>query len=187
MIILIIIIFLVILLFVPLGIRIIYDDTYSDIDVFVFKLIRHKFDLDSFIRKFITDKNKISLKTILNNLELALNSKKIIKDICRSTKIEKSTIVLKEEFDNLFMFISFWNIISRYAYIIRKSFKKVNNEYYMISDGNKELSIEIIFKVNIIKVIFILIKNFKEVIKFIKIKRRQKKYGTSNLWFAKTI
>ena len=173
-----------ILLFIPIGVRIIYDDKYSDVDIFVFKFLKYKFDLDSFIRKFIMDENdntKISFQTIINNLELTINSKKTMKDIMKTIKVEKSTIVYKQDFDNYLMFVFFWNLVSRYTYIIRKSFKKVENEYYMISDNKQDISIELILKFRLINIVIALIKNIKEVFKIIKIRRRQKKHGTSNL------
>ena len=88
-------IFLIIILtilFIPIGVRIIYDNTYSDIDVFIFKNIKYKFDLDNFIRKFIIDElnnNKISFPLILKNIELIINSKKVIIDILKTIRIEE--------------------------------------------------------------------------------------------------
>lgn len=166
-----------IVLFIPIGVRVIYDNTFSDIDVFLFKKIKYKFDLDEFVRLFITDKNKpdkISLKAIVNNLELIIKSKKIIKDFCKNSKVVKSTIILKQDYDNIYTFISFWSIVSRYSFILKKYFKKVNNEYYMISDANNDISIELIFKFKLYKVLFILIKNIKELLKILKSRRRQK-------------
>lgn len=182
--ILVIIILLILLLFTPIGIRVIYDDTYSDIDIYLFKWIRYKLDLDEFIRKFITTKqnrDKVSLIAIINNLEILLSSKKTIKDLCKITTIEKSTIIMKQNYEDTFKFIMFWNIVSRYIYIIRKSFKKVRNQYYMISNLDKDLSVELIFKINVFKVLIIIIKNYKEVINLIKIRRRQKNNGTTNM------
>ncbi len=176
--------FIVLLLFAPIGIRIIYDDKFTDIDIFAFKLIKYKFDVDNFIRKFIIDNNgikKINVQSVIDNLEILLNSKDIIKDICKKTKIKKSTIVIKQDYDNYLLFITNWNIISRYAYIIRKSFKKIENEYYMLSNSKNDISIEIIFQFQLINLVIVLIKNFKELIKILKIKRRQRKNGTSNL------
>ena len=173
---------LVILLFVPISIRILYDDSYSDIDIYLFSFIKHKFDLDSFIRKFIIDKeNKISFTILFNNIEMMINSRKIFKDICNKTKIDKCTIILKENYDDIYKFIIFWNIASRFSFIIKKYFKKINNEYYMITNSNNDLSVELILKVNIWKIFFVMIKNYKEILSLIKIKRRQKKDGTSNL------
>lgn len=173
---------LIFLLFVPIGIRIIYDDNYSDIDVFIFKYIKYKFDLDSFIRKYlIEENNKISLPLIINNFILLINSKSIIKDLCKTIKIKKSTVILKNDYDNYLTFIFFWNIVSRYTYIIRKSFKKVENEYYMISNQKRDVSVELIFNISLFNIIIVLIKNLKETIKVIKLRRRQKKNGTSNL------
>ena len=175
---------LIVMLFIPIGVRIIYDDTYSDIDVFVFKYIKYKFDLDNFIRKFIMDKNdntRISLPTILNNLEIAINSRKTMKDIMKTISVKKSTIIYKQNYDNYLLFVFFWNIISRYTYIIRKSFKTVNNEYYMTNDNNKDISIELILQLRLFNILIALLKNIKELLKVFKIRRRQKKDGTSNL------
>jgi len=168
----------------PIGIRILYDDTYSDIDVFIFKYIKHKFDLDSFIRKFFMDKNdnsRISLPTIINNLELTIKSKKVIKDMMKTIEVKKSTIIYKQDYDNYLLFVFFWNLISRYTYIIRKSFKKVDNEYYMTNDNDRDISIELILKLRLINILFVLMKNIKEVFKVLKIRRRQKEHGTSNM------
>lgn len=177
-----IIVSLIILLFVPISIRILYDDKYSDIDIYLFSFIRHKFDLDKFIKKFINDKNnKLSFRTLFNNLEMLLNSKRIFKDICNKTKIDKCTIILKDNYDDIYKFIVFWNIASRFSFIIKKYFKNINNEYYMITNSKDDLSVEIIFKVNIWKIFFVIIKNYKEVLSLIKIRRRQKKNGTPNM------
>ena len=177
-----IIVSLIILLFVPISIRILYDDKYSDIDIYLFSFIRHKFDLDKFIKKFINDKNnKLSFRTLFNNVEMLLNSKKIFKDICNKTKIDKCTIILKDNYDDIYKLIVFWNIASRFSFIIKKYFKNINNEYYMITNSKDDLSVEIIFKVNIWKIFFVIIKNYKEVLSLIKIRRRQKKNGTPNM------
>jgi len=181
MIIVMIIIFLV-LLFVPIGIRVIYNDERSDIDVYLFSFIKHTFDLDNFIRKFIIDnKNNISLRLILQNLEMGLNSQNIIREICKKTKVEKCTIILKEDYSNIYKFILFWNVISRITYIFKTHFKQIKNEYYMITNSKSELNFEIIFKINIWKILFILLKNLNEVKSIIKIRRRYKKSGTSDL------
>ena len=179
----ILIIFLfIILLFVPIGIRVIYDDKRSDIDIYLFSFIRHKFDLDEFIRKFIIDENKkVSIRVLLNNLEIALNSQNIIKDICSKTRVKKSTIILKQNYTDIYKFIFFWNIVSRVSYLFKNSFKSIENEYYMITNSNSELNFEFIFKINIWKMLFIIIKNINEVKSIIKVRRRQKKSGTSNL------
>lgn len=179
-----IIIVLLIILFTPISLRIIYDDTYSDIDVFLFKYIKYKFDLDSFIRKFIMDKNdnsRISFPTILNNFELAINSKKTMRDIIKTIDIKKSTIIFKQDYENYLLFVFFWNLVSRYTYIIRKSFRNVDNEYYMTSDNDRDISIELILRLKLINILVAIIKNLKEMIKVLKIRRRQKKNGTSNM------
>ena len=178
------IIFFVIILFIPIGVRIIYNDTYSDVDVFVFKKIKYKFDLDSFVRKFIMDKNdnsRISLPTIINNLELTINSKKTIREIIKTISVKKSTIILKQDYDNYLLFVFFWNLVSRYTYIIRKSFKNVKDEYYMTNDNDNDISIELILQLKLFNILIVLLKNIKEVLKVFKIRRRQKKDGTSNL------
>lgn len=169
--------------FVPIGVRIIYDDKFSDIDIFLFKKIKRSFDLDLFLRKFIIDKdsNKINVNNIINDLELIINSKKVLRDFMRTIIINKSTIIMKQSFENYLQFIFFWNIVSRYTYIIRKSFKKVENEYYMISDKDKDFCFEIIFHFNLFYLCLVILKNIKEVINIIKIRRRQKKNGTSHL------
>lgn len=175
---------IVIILFIPIGVRIIYDNTYSDIDVFIFKNLKHKFDLDSFVRRFIMDKNdssRISLTTIINNLELSINSKKTMRDILKTIDVKKSTIVFKQDYNDYILFVFFWNVVSRYTYIIRKSFKSVENEYYMSSDNDNEISIELVLKIKLIYILIALLKNINEVFKVLKIRRRQKKNGTSNL------
>lgn len=172
---------IIILLFIPISIRVIYDDNFSDIDIFISKHISHKFDLSLFIRKFIIENDKINYLTILNNLQLIINSKKTIKDIMKSIKINKSTVIVKDGYDNYLKFIIFWNIISRYSYFLRENFKSIENEYYMFSNAKKDISFEVIFNIRMINIIIAIIKNFKEMTKLIKIKMRQKRNGTSNL------
>jgi len=182
--IIILLIFFLILLFLPIGVRIIYDNKYSDVDVFIFKFIKYKFDLDSFIRKFIMDENdinKISFHTLLNNLELAINSKKLIKKIMKTIKVKKSTIIYKHDFEDYLVFIFYWNIVSRYKHIIRRYFKKVENEYYMINNEGQDISVELILRIKLINIFIVILKNMKEMIKVLKTRRRQKKHGTSNL------
>lgn len=180
-IILILVLLIAILLFIPISIRVIYDDSFSDIDVFLFKYIRHKFDLTLFIRKFITDNNKISFITILNNFQLLINSQNTLKDIMKTVKINKSTVILKDSYDDYIKFILFWNIVTRYSCFLKENFKNVENEYYMITNAKRDISFELIFNIKIINIIISIIKNYKEMVKIIKIKRRQKKDGTSNL------
>lgn len=178
------ILFSILLLIVPVGFRIIYDETYSDIDVYLFSFIRYKFDIDEFLRKFYTDKidsSKISLRELLNNIELTINSRKILKKIFKITKIKKSTIILKENYDNTLLFITFWSFVSRYRYFINKYFKKVENEYYMISNCKKDFNFELIFSINVWKILVILLFSLKDIISVIKVRRRQKRNGTSNL------
>ena len=50
----------------------------------------------------------------------------------------------------------------------------------MINHGKQQISVEIIFKLKLINVLFMSLKNIKELIKVMKIRRRQK-HGTSNL------
>lgn len=177
----ILLVLIIILLFIPISIRVIYDDSFSDIDVFISKHIRHKFDLTLFIRKFITENDKINYLTILNNIQLLINSKQTIKDIMKTTKINKSTVIVKDSYDNYLKFIMFWNIVSRYSYFLKENFKSIKNEYYMYSNTEKDISFELIFNIRMINIIIAMFKNFNEMIKLIKIKRRQKKDGTSNL------
>lgn len=176
----IILLLIMIILFIPINIRIIYDNTFSDIDVFLSKFIRHKFDLDEFIRKFTSYNNKISYIIILNNIELLINSKNILKDILKKTNIIKSTIILKNNYNDFFQVILFWNFIARIKCFLKDNFKFVNNEYYMVVNGNQEISIEMIFKIKIINILYSCLKNYKELFKIIRIKRRQKN-GTSNM------
>ena len=108
-------------------------------------------------------------------------NKNIIKDICSKTKVKKSTIILKQNYTDIYKFIVFWNIVSRVSYLFKNNFKSIENEYYMITNSNSELNFEFIFKINIWKMLFIIIKNINEVKSIIKVRRRQKKSGTSNL------
>ena len=57
----------------------------------------------------------------------------------------------------------------------------------MISNQKRDVSIELIFNISLFNIIIVLIKNLKETIKVIKLKRRKRKNGTSNLWFIKII
>lgn len=185
MIIIIVIVLLVLfLLLMPIGIRIIHNDNRSDVDLYFYQIFNYRLDLDEFIKLFITEKTnrkKIDLKTIINNMELTIKSKKLIKDILKKSKVLKSTIVLKENYDKVFTLFSFWNFCSYYTAFIHNYFQSVKNEYYMISNSKKEICFEIIIEVRLMKLLIILIKDFKEVIKAIKIKRRQKKNGKSYL------
>ena len=47
------------LCFVPIGVRVIYDDKLSDIDIFLFKKLKRTFDLDKFLRSIIVDKENV--------------------------------------------------------------------------------------------------------------------------------
>lgn len=183
----IIIIIIAIILFIllmPIGIRIIHNDNRSDVDLYFYKLFNYRLDLDEFIKLFITekkDRKKIKLRTIINNLEISIKTRKILYDAMGVSKVLKSTILLKENYDNIFTFISYWNLCSYFSSFINAYFKKVKNEYYMTSNSKKELCFELIIEIRLIKLIYVMLKDLNEVVKAIKIKRRQKKNGKSYL------
>ena len=118
---------------------------------------------------------------IIKNIEFIINSRNIIRKICKRIKIVKCTIIFKNDYNNVLTFISYWNIVSRIKYFLKKHFKYIKNEYYMISNSENELNVEIIFKINIWKILFVLVMNIQELFEIIKIKRRTNKNGTSNL------
>lgn len=183
MIFIILFIFLFILL-MPIGIRFIYDDNRSDVDIYFYRLFNYRLDLDEFIKYFITEKsnrNQIDIQTIINNIEVTIKTKKLLKDLINKSRITKSTIIFKENYENIWSLVTFWNVVSMYSNIINYYFQNVKNEYYMIANTKRELCFEIVIKVRLINLIMVLIKDYKEVIKFIKIKRRQKKNGKSYL------
>jgi len=105
----------------------------------------------------------------------------------KTIKVKKSTIIYKHDFEDYLVFIFYWNIVSRYKHIIRRYFKKVENEYYMINNEGQDISVELILRIKLINIFIIILKNMKEMIKVLKTRRRQKKHGTSNLWFIKII
>ena len=185
MIIIILITLLIIFLFImPIGIRIIHNDNRSDVDLYFYHIFNYRLDLDEFIKLFITEKTnrkKIDPKTILNNIEITIKGKKFIKDTLKKSKVLKSTIVLKQDYDNMLLFFSFWNFCSYYTAFIHNYFQNVKNEYYMVSESKREICFEIIIEVRLIKLLIVCIKDFKEIIKLIKVKRRQKKNGKSYL------
>ncbi len=175
---------LIFILLMPIGIRFIYDDNRSDVDIYFYRLFNYRLDLDEFIKYFITEKsnrNRIDFKTIVNNIEVTIKTKKLLLDIINKSRINKSTIILKENYENIWTFMSFWNVASIYSNIINSNFQSVKNEYYMIANTKREMSFEIVMEVRLIKLFVVVIKDYKEVIKFIKIKRRQKKNGKSYL------
>lgn len=171
------------ILLMPIGIRFIHNDNRNDVDVYFYRLFNYRLDLDEFIKLFITDKNnkKISINATINNLIVFVKTRKIVYDAMKVSKVLKSTILLKENYDNIFTFFSYWNFCSYFSSFINNNFSKVKNEYYMTSNCEKELCFEVVIEIRLIKLIYVFLKNFKEVVKAIKIRRRQKKNGKSYL------
>lgn len=170
--------------FIPIGFKITYLDNRLNVDMFCYFFIKYKLDVDELIKRITSDKNKgnkFSLNVFLKNIEMFINSKKIIKDLLKQTVVTKNTIIQKENYDNIFTFIVFWNIIARFSFLTKKYFKQVKNEYYMIGDIENDVNVEMIIKINLFKVFIVMFKNIKEVLKLIKIRRRQKNDGTSYL------
>lgn len=155
----------------------------TDVSLFFYRFINYQFDVDEFLRKFIVDdkQKKIDLRTIVNNINYIIKSKKFISDLMKVTTVTKSTVILKHDYDNIYLFITYWNIIANLSNMMKKKFKKVKNEYYMCSNDEANIKAEMIFKTKIINVIIVVFKNRKEIVKVIKIRRSDKKNGASNL------
>ena len=175
--------FLFLILNCNIGIRIIYNNKMTDVSLFLYRFFKYKFDVDNYIRKYVIDeeKKKLNVQELIKNINYTIESKQIISDLMSVTNITKSTIVFKQNFENIYLFISYWNIISNLSYFIKKKFKSVKNEYYMLSNNESNIGIEMIFKVKVYKMLLVFFKNRKRLISVIKKRRRDKKSGASNL------
>ncbi len=161
----------------PVGIRFIYNDQKSDVDIYFYKLFNTRFDLDEFIRLFVTDKDdreKISFAVIRYNVILAFQSRKVFRDICKYSKVRKITVLLKEDYEKIYTFFAYWMAVSELSQFLHSNFKAVENEYYMTSNLQSEINFEFILEVRGIIFLFILFKNIKEIFRIKKYMKKKR-------------
>ena len=90
----------------------------TDVSLFLYRFFKYKFDVDNYIRKYVIDeeKKKLNVQELIKNINYTIESKQIISDLMSVTNITKSTIVFKQNFENIYLFISYWNIISNLSF-----------------------------------------------------------------------
>lgn len=166
-------IFLIILLFLilmPIKIRIIRNDSFNDIDIYLVKIFNIRLDFDKFIKKVFSDKdNTVTLNSILYNLGLFIKSSNIIKSTIEQVSVFKLTWIfqvnLKNEKLEMYGTIASWNSIFILRNFIYKYFKSVNNEYYSVQTSDEKIntSFEMILNFRIIYLLFSVLRNFKDI------------------------
>ncbi len=163
---------LVSLIFImPIGIRVTYNDQNSDVDLYFYKLFNIKLDLDQFVRwLFTTKKNRdqITWESFIHNMKVGYAFKNIGKSVCHFSKVKKITFVLKENYERVYLFVSYWILSQKLSSFLHQHFKAVHNEYYMTSNQKLSFSFETIIEVRIIYFLLALIKNIKDLPKILK-------------------
>ena len=136
-IILIIIIIILIFLLMPIRIQVIRNNELdkkgrrkNDINLYFFKLLSLRFDLDKFISKIIKIKEQNTMDMIKKNINFIKKNKIYLKTFLSIIPIEKITIIYQSS--NPFVSVCFWNSIYIIRNIMIDLFEVVNNEYYNV-------------------------------------------------------
>lgn len=151
-------------------------------------------DYEAFIQFFsiYRDENKkISLQAFYHNLNFLFTERKIIKEFAKSTYITNFLLISKNNAQNPIIesYINSTSLImfSLIKAFLENNFKNVKNEVYQIRLEDKSLNnidydfdYKIDIKVRVYAFLYILIINFKDIMKFVKYQRGVKKNGTSN-------
>jgi len=177
-----------ILLVMPIELIVTYDDNQSDLDINLVKLFDIRFDLEKVIRFLFTTKDareKITLDSIIYNLTLYFKSRNIISSSAKLTKIKKITFITYQDYENNFLVINTWILISRIQAFLKTKFSKVRNDYYMVVDNDKfYINFQAVLELRIIFIIIAIIINIKDVfkvIKFMKVYYGKSKPAKSNI------
>ena len=159
-----IIMILFIILLIPLKIRVIRNNNYNDIDLYIItKDIR--IDIDRLFKSLIDNTNP---KTTINDIKRLYNSQNIIKSIFKLSKVVKLTIVLYPHIiiNNIYVdYMSF--MITNYLYhYIDSTFKKVESSYISTSletlNTSKCINIEIVLKIKLIYFLIAVFSNYSD-------------------------
>lgn len=176
-----IILFLFLVFFYPLKIRVIRNKKYNDISLYLFRRGGFKIDIDELF-KIISDE-KYDANPLVKLL-LVYKNKDIIKSFLKFSKIKKITIIINDKVkdDELDMYftVTVWILLSKIRNEIFQNFKSIKNEYYTITknDDLKSLvNLDVIFEVRIIYFLFALFLNYKHIPTLIKsLKKGSEKY-----------
>ena len=102
----------------------------NDINLYFFKLLSLRFDLDKFISKIIKIKEQNTMDMIKKNINFIKKNKIYLKTFLSIIPIEKITIIYQSS--NPFVSVCFWNSIYIIRNIMIDLFEVVNNEYYNV-------------------------------------------------------
>lgn len=173
---LVIICFLIfIFLVMPIELKIIYDGKRSDLEINFVKLLNLRIDLDKVIRFLLTTRghrDEITLEGLIYNFTLFRKSKNILRMIAKLSIVRKITIVAYEDYEKYFLVINSWILLNQFKALMKKSFWKIKDEYYMVANEEKfSLKFETILELRIIFILFAIIINIKDVFKVLKFMR----------------
>lgn len=179
---------ILIIIFMPIKVRIIRNDYKNDVDLFFVKLFNVRLDLDKLIRYFLTtklDRTRVTLGSILYNINMYKKSKNIINSFNKWIDIKKITIILKtneslNDFD-IYTNVLFYTGISKLQDYLKSNFKSIENQYYVVNNEseNNELEFEMILNIRIAFFIYAIIRNIKDIPNIIKA-TKENKYGATS-------
>lgn len=134
-----------IILIMPIKVQIIrnkekdeFDKVKNDINLYFFKLINLRFDLDEFIKRITSLKKERVLDIIVNNYLFIKKHKKYLKTLISIIPINKVTIIYYTI--NPLLGVGMANSIVIIRNIIYDLFEEVNNEYYNVKLSNDNIA-----------------------------------------------
>lgn len=170
------------LIFMPIRLKIDIRKEKVDIDILLFGLFGIRLDVDEFTNKYLRDKNKkISLHKILNFIKVSNKLKKMYLDIMKYCVIEQFTCRMDETFE-----LPYFVIFSKMFYLNVKSFieNKFKNvlcsEYQIQLSEKRDFNLTCICRIYLSYLIYIALKNIKDIIKTRKYLKEENKNESSN-------
>ena len=156
-----------------------------ELDIYFLFIIHKHLNLTKVFNKFIKDhKPKENIVFALANIRVFLNNNKLIQKCLNKMNIEKIFVTTGYNTINpvLYPYITIfnWSVLSSIKSLVNRYFKKVENEYYQVlmnDESKRGINIDLLASVNVYKILFICITNFKELIKLIKNIKGGKEYG----------
>ena len=151
----------------------------NDINLYFFKLLGIRFDLDEFLLKYtkIKKQNIAEIaKQLKKNYHFIKKHKQYLKSLLSIISIKKLTIIYQT--DNPIIGVGCWNSIYIVRNIMNSLFEKVNNEYYNVQmqDGNKtNVKFEFVCTIRVFYFLYAFIINI-----FRKIRKGSVIYGKSS-------
>lgn len=175
---------IIFIFFIPYKIRIKYNNKV-DVDLYIFKPLNIKIDVDKLLKKMSRDKNKnINISLFIKKLLVLLKGKPIIKKVLKQMIVRKISINLYLSDELLLSFVTYNNILLTIKRYLLVFFKSVNNENYDViftSINKTKVNIDLLLKVRLINLIIVVIISIKELISLIKYRKEMINDGTSDM------